>query len=294
MALQTHLSDPRLGGSRARGTRLRFLGGASVRALALLVVLVVVVAAVAGDAIAPHDPMVQDPLTGAGPPTDGHPLGTDVLGRDVLSLLIAGTRWAVLGPVVVALGCGLIGVLLGMLGAYYGGIIDGAANRLADLIYALPSLIVAIVVVGVLDGGYWMVAALLTFLSVPYQIRIIRSVTLAQVHLPYVEAARTSGISDARTLLFHVLPNIVPTVVATLLLDFVTAMIGYTALAFLGIGVPAGVPNWGSMIGAGQTYIFMNPWLAVTPAIALILTAASVTILGDHLHEVRDRKATVR
>nr|WP_306271091.1 ABC transporter permease [Ornithinimicrobium sp. HY1793] len=238
--------------------------------------------------------MAQNPLLGAAPPTDGHLLGTDVLGRDVLSLLIAGARWAVLGPLVVALGCGLIGVLLGLLAAYYGGIIDAAANRLADLIYALPSLIVAIVVVGVLDGGYWMVAILLTFLSVPYQIRIIRSVTLAQVNLPYVEAARTSGVSDARTLLFHVLPNIVPTVVATLLLDFVTAMIGYTALAFLGIGVPAGTPNWGAMIGAGQTTIFMNPWLAVTPAIALILTATSVTLLGDHLHEVHDKKAAVR
>ncbi|USQ81278.1 ABC transporter permease [Ornithinimicrobium faecis] len=294
MAIQTRLRHAQPEDSLARRVRLKVLGGAPVRALALAIVLVVVIAAITGSALAPHDPMAQNPLLGAAPPTDGHLLGTDVLGRDVLSLLIAGARWAVLGPLVVALGCGLIGVLLGLLAAYYGGIIDAAANRLADLIYALPSLIVAIVVVGVLDGGYWMVAILLTFLSVPYQIRIIRSVTLAQVNLPYVEAARTSGVSDARTLLFHVLPNIVPTVVATLLLDFVTAMIGYTALAFLGIGVPAGTPNWGAMIGAGQTTIFMNPWLAVTPAIALILTATSVTLLGDHLHEVHDKKAAVR
>lgn len=289
MAIEAQLS-----GVPARRARFRVPGGAPVRVLALLVVLVVAACAIMGDVIAPHDPLLQDPVNATAPPSEAHLLGTDVLGRDVLSLLIAGTKWAVLGPIVVSLGCGLIGIVLGMLGAYHGGVIDGAVNRLADLIYALPSLIVAIVVVGVMDGGYWMVAGLLTFLSVPYQIRIIRSVTLAQVNLPYVEAARTSGISDGRTLLFHVLPNIVPTVVATLLLDFVTAMIGYTALAFLGIGVPAGTPNWGAMIGTGQTYLYLNPWLAVAPAIAVILTATSVTILGDHLHERRGRKAATR
>lgn len=169
---------------------------------------------------------------------------------------------------------------------------DAAVNRLADLIYALPSLIVAIIVVGVIDGGYWMVAGLLTLLSVPFQVRIIRSVTLVQANLPYVDAARISGISNARIILTHILPNITATVVATFLLDFVTALIGFTALAFLGIGVPPGTPSWGAMIATGQTYIIANPWLAVTPAIALILVAASVTLLGDHIHEAAGRRAS--
>lgn len=279
---------------RERRPRLPWIVAAPARVFALIVVLLVIVCAVAGGAIAPYDPSAQDPLLGVSPPGGGHLLGTDVLGRDVFSLLIAGTRWAVLGPIVVALGCGLIGVTLGIMAAYHGGIIDAAVNRLADLIYALPSLIVAIIVVGVMDGGYWMVAGLLVFLSVPFQVRIIRSVTMAQVNLPYVEAARTSGLSDARIILTHILPNITPTVVATLLLDFVTALIGFTALAFLGIGVPAGTPNWGSMIATGQTYIVANPLLAVAPAIALIVVAASVTLLGDHLHEAAGRKATTR
>lgn len=286
--------DPTLGRLRSRRARISLLGGAPIRALSILIVAVVVVCAVLGDLIAPQDPLAQDPRTGAAPPGDGHLLGTDVLGRDVLSLLIAGARWAVIGPLTVALGCGAIGIILGMLAAYYGGAIDAAANRLADLIYALPSLIVAIVVVGVLDGGYWMVAGLLVFLSLPYQIRIIRSVSLAQTNLPYVEAARTSGISDMRVIGVHIFPNIVPTVVATLLLDFVTAMVGFTALAFLGIGVTAGEPSWGAMIGTGQTYIFMNPWLAVAPAVALILTATAVTLLGDQLHERAGRKGDLR
>lgn len=99
--------------------------------------------------------------------------------------------------------------------------LDSAISRFADLIYALPSIIVAIVVVGVIDGGYWAVALVLTLLSIAYQIRIVRSVALAQVTLSYVEAARTSGLSNSRTILAHVLPNIVPTVVATFLLDIV-------------------------------------------------------------------------
>lgn len=279
---------------RARRPRVPWVVAAPARVFALIVVLLVIVCAVAGGAIAPYDPNAQDPLLGVSPPGGGHLLGTDVLGRDVFSLLIAGTRWAVLGPIVVALGCGLIGITLGIMAAYHGGLVDAAVNRLADLIYALPSLIVAIIVVGVMDGGYWMVAGLLVFLSVPFQVRIIRSVTMAQVNLPYVEAARTSGLSDARIILTHILPNIIPTVVATLLLDFVTALIGFTALAFLGIGVPAGTPNWGSMIATGQTYIVANPLLAVAPAIALIVVAASVTLLGDHLHEAAGRKATTR
>ncbi|MFE3829369.1 ABC transporter permease [Streptomyces sp. NPDC059092] len=268
--------------------------GALVNGTAITVLVLVAACALAGELIAPHDPMTQNPLTGVAPPGDGHLLGTDVLGRDVLSLLVAGTRWAILGPLVVAIGCGLIGGVLGMIGAYYGGALDSAINRFADLIYALPSIIVAIVVVGVIDGGYWTVAVVLTFLSIAYQIRIIRSVTLAQVTLPYIEAARTSGLSNPRTMLAHVLPNIVPTVVATFLLDIVTAMVGYAALAFLGIGVPPGTPNWGSMIATGQTYLFINPWLAVAPAIALISTATCATLLGDRLHEAAGRKGTVR
>lgn len=268
--------------------------GALVTGIAITILVLVAACAVLGEAIAPHDPMAQNPLTGVAPPGDGHLLGTDVLGRDVLSLLVAGARWAVLGPLVVAIGCGLIGGVLGMLGAYHGGVLDSAINRFADLIYALPSIIVAIVVVGVIDGGYWTVALVLTFLSIAYQIRIVRSAALAQVTLPYVEAARTSGLSNSRTILAHVLPNIVPTVVATFLLDIITAMVGYAALAFLGIGIPPGTPNWGAMIATGQTYIFINPWLSVAPAIALILTATCATLLGDQLHEAAGRKGTVR
>lgn len=262
--------------------------------LAFAILAVIAVLAVFGPWIAPHDPAHQDPLLSVIEPTSGHPLGTDQLGRDVLSLLIAATRWAVLGPICVAVGCVLVGAALGMVAAYHGGPIDAVVNRFADLIYALPALLIAIVVIGVVDGGYWLTAAILIFLSTPYQIRICRSVTMVQVRLPYVDAARTLGLSAGRTMFRHILPNIAPTVVATLLLDFVTALIGYSALAYLGLGVAAGRPDWGAMLAEGQAFITVNPWLSLAPAIMLIATAASVTLVGDWLYDRVSARAASR
>jgi peptide/nickel transport system permease protein/glutathione transport system permease protein len=250
-----------------------------------LYLLVVAACMVAGTALAPHDPSAQDPLLGVSSPGPGHALGTDQLGRDVLSQLIAGARTAVFGPLLVAIGCVLIGGALGLLAAYHGGLTDLVANRAADLIYALPAVLVAIVVVGVAGGGYWVTAVLMLVLSIPSEIRLCRSAGMAQTRLPYVDAARTLGLAQRRIVFRHVLPNIMPTVVATFLLDLVAALIGFAALSFLGIGVPLGSPDWGSMLAGGQSLIAENPWLSIAPAILLILTAVSATLLGDWAYD---------
>jgi peptide/nickel transport system permease protein/glutathione transport system permease protein len=249
------------------------------------VLLAVLVCAVAGGRLAPYSPLAQNPLLSVTGPGHGHLLGTDQLGRDVFSLLLAGTGPAVAGPLVVAVGCLLIGAMLGMAGAFFGGAADTVVNRLADLIYALPALLIAIVVVGVVGGGYWVTVAVLLFLSVPYEIRLCRSASMVQVRLPYIDAARTVGISSWRIIARYVLPNIMPTVVATFLLDFVGALIGFAALSFLGLGVSASSPSWGAMLADGQSLIAENPWLSIAPAIMLIITAASATLLGDWAHE---------
>ncbi len=249
------------------------------------VLLAVLVCAVAGGSLAPDNPLAQNPLLSVTGPGHGHLLGTDQLGRDVFSLLLAGTGPAVAGPLLVAVGCLLIGAPLGMAGAYFGGTVDAAVNRLADLIYALPALLIANVVVGVVGGGYWVTVAVLLFLSVPYEIRLCRGAAMVQTRLPYIDAARTLGISARRIVVRHVLPNILPTVVATFLLDFVGALIGFAALSFLGFGVPPSSPSWGALLAEGQSLIAENPWLSIAPAVMLILTAASATLLGDWAHE---------
>ena len=158
----------------------------------------VVVCLIAGSLVTPQDPDKQNVLLGAVPPGSGHILGTDQLGRDVLSRLIVGTRPALIGPLCVAVGATLIGSSLGLLAGFRGGAVDSALRRFADLIFSLPALLVAVVVIGVVQGGYWLAAAILLFLSIAWQIRLARSATLVQARLPYVDSARTLDVSDLR------------------------------------------------------------------------------------------------
>jgi peptide/nickel transport system permease protein/glutathione transport system permease protein len=254
-------------------------------AVALVVVLVLIVAVLAGSLVAPHDPDELDLILGAAGRTADHWLGTDDLGRDVLSRLIVGARAALIGPLVVALLTLCIGGPLGLAAGYFGGRVDGLISRVADLIWALPALLVAIVVLGVVDGGYWLTVAVIAFLSMPHMIRLTRSATLVQARLPYVDAVRTLGLSTPRIVFRHVFPNVSPTILATFLLDFVGALIVFSSLAFLGIGVEPGSADWGTMLAAGRELLFVNPWLLLAPGLAIVITASSVTLLGDWVYE---------
>lgn len=253
--------------------------------LAIAILVVVVVCAVVGSWLTPHDPGAQDPLLGAQGPSGAHWLGTDELGRDILSRLIAGTRNAVLGPLVVATLTVLIGLALGMTAGFRGGFADSAIARTTDVLYCLPALMIAIVVVAVIGGGYLVTIGVLVFLSFPGDVRIFRSVTMVQARLPYVDAARTLGLTSTKTMVRHILPNIRPTVIATFLLEFAGALIAFSALAFLGLGVNPGGTDWGTLVADGQSQLFVNPVMAMAPALLLILVAASVTVVGDWLYD---------
>ncbi|MFE2426816.1 ABC transporter permease [Streptomyces sp. NPDC059373] len=273
--------------ARAPGKRaLRRRGRPPLLVLTSFVVLALMfVLAVAGNWLAPYDPTEQDLLTNVTPPSGSHWLGTDQLGRDVLSLVMAGARTALLGPLVVALGTVAVGAAIGIWAGYRGGIVDALANRFADLMYALPGLLVIVVVVGIVGGGYWLAVSVLTVLSLPSEIRLSRSATQVQARLPYVEAARTLGLSQRRIMFRHLLPNIAPTVVATLLLDFVSALIGLSGLSYLGLGVPAGTPDWGALLQDGQNLLADNPWMSLAPGLMIALCATSVTLIGDWMYD---------
>lgn len=250
-------------------------------AIATLILLLVAI----GPWVTPYDPAAQDLLAGATAPGNGHLLGTDSLGRDVLAQVIAGARVAVVGPLVVALGTVLLGATLGILAAYRGGVLDAVTNRFADLMYALPGLLVIIVLSGVVGGGYWFAVVVLTVLSIPGEIRVCRSVTMVQARLPYIEAARTLGLPARRIMFRHIVPNIMPTIIATFLLDFVAALIGLSGLSYLGLGVPPGAPDWGALLAEGQSLLTVNPWLSLAPALMIVLTATSVTLVGDWMYD---------
>ncbi|TCO54173.1 ABC transporter permease [Actinocrispum wychmicini] len=249
--------------------------------LSMVLTSLLAVAAVVGQWLAPMDPTKQDILAAAAPPGGGHPLGTDQLGRDVLSRVLAGTQSALVGPVVVAIGAGIVAVVFGLLAGFRGGLLDTVVMRVVDLLYALPSILVVVVLVGLLGSGYWGAVGVLILLSAPGGVRMVRSVVLAQRTLPYVEAGRVVGLSDRRLMFVHVLPNVLPTVVAGLLLDFVGGLVALSALSFLGMGSPPGSFDWGRMLTENRGLLEQNAWAALAPALLIVIAASSVTVLGD-------------
>jgi peptide/nickel transport system permease protein len=249
------------------------------------VVLAVGVAAAFGHLIAPQDPNTQNLLTGTSHPSSSHLLGTDNLGRDILSRVIAGARTAIVGPLIIALGSVLIGGSLGLVAGYLGGRTDWLLMRWVDLMYALPALLIAIVVVGVLGGGYWLSVLLLLLLSAPYDTRVIRGATLEQKGKLYVEAARTLGASSGRIMFWHIRPNITPIMVANSFLNVAFNIVNLAALSFLGLGVAPGTPDWGRMLADNRELVTVNPAAAIAPGVAIVIAAASVNLLGDYVHE---------
>jgi len=268
-----------LGTSVERGPRRRWPSPLVV--FCSLIVLLLTVAAVFGAALAPKDAAAQNLLEAGSPPGHGHALGTDGLGRDILSRVLVGTRQALEGPLVFCACVTVIAVVLGLLAGFRGGWTETVIMRATDMLFAIPALLVIIITVGLLGGGYWLAVGLLVVLTCPSGIRVIRSAVLAQRNLPYIEAARTLGVSNTKLMFVHVLPNVLPNVVASFLLDFVGGLIGLSSLSFLGLGSPPGAADWGRMLTENRSLLQQNPSAAVTPAVLLIVTAFSVTVLGD-------------
>lgn len=276
------MSAPAIGETRRRKQPLPV---PVVVLFAALIIAAVVICAVLGERIAPDSPFLQRLGVSDAPPSQDHIAGTDLLGRDVLSRVIYGARTALAGPVVVAAGAFAISTLLGLLSGYLGGLVDSAIMRWVDFMFALPGPLVAIVVVGVVGGGYWTAVLVLVVLFTAPDTRIVRSAVLEQRPLPYIDAARTLGISKTRILFVHILPNIAPIILAYVVLDFAFALVNLAGLSFLGLGVEPGTPDWGRMLFENRTILFSNPAALLLPAGMIILTAVSMNVVGDWLFE---------
>ncbi|MFI7420201.1 ABC transporter permease [Nonomuraea sp. NPDC049684] len=272
----------RLGG---RARRLRRARPGPLTLLSGGILALMAFAALSGTWLAPYDPAAQDLGLGATMPSWAHWAGTDELGRDVLSRCLAGARSALLWPLVVALATCAMSTSLGLLAGYRRGWIDAVMMRVVDLLIAMPGLLMLIVLVGVLGGGIGWAVLAMAVLFTPGDIRVVRSLTMAQRELAYAEAARTLGLGRGRIMFRHLLPNIAPTVVAGALLSFVAALVALSGLSFLGIGLPAGTPDWGLMIEENRGLLDLNPWAAVVPAALVTVAATAATLLGDQLFE---------
>lgn len=227
----------------------------------------------------------QDLTQVANPPSSEHWLGTDGLGRDVLARLIAGTKTALLGPFLIA-GSGLvISALLGITAGYMGGWIDTAISRWVDFMIALPGLLVSIVLVSVLGGGYGMAIIVLSLFNVQGDIRIVRGAALEQKPLPYIESLQSLGFSSGRIMFRHILPNVSPLLVADFAIDFSLALVALAGLSFLGLGAEPGTAEWGAMLAENQSILFSNAAAALAPGIAIVLLAVAVNLIGDWLYD---------
>jgi peptide/nickel transport system permease protein len=266
---------------RARRRRLP----SAFTSVAVVIVVAIVLLAIFGSLIQPHDPGAQDLFHTSAGPSSGHWLGTDGLGRDILSRMIAGAGAAITGPLVVAL-TGLIAASgLGILSGYMGGAIDIVVQRFVDFMFALPGLLIAIVIVGVVGGGYWLAVMVLSLLNFAGGVRILRGAALEQRALPYVEAARTLGVPRYRIMYRHIWRNISPIVFANAALDFALALVALSSLSYLGLGTSPGQPEWGRMLAENQPLLFSNPLGVLSPGLAIVLFATSVTVIGDWFYD---------
>jgi len=277
---------PTEGGVAARPGAARRRRPSPSIALSLLFVGAVAILAITGTLLAPHDPSAQNLVDSVQGPSGAHLLGTDDSGRDIVSRIVAGARTAVIGPLAVVLGAMLIGTAFGLLAGYRGGWPDSVIMRVVDLMYALPGLLVAIVLLGVLGGGYWVAVAVLIALTVPYDTRLVRGATLEQRGLPYVDAAQTVGRSPWRIMLRHIWPNILPLVVANAFLNYAFTLVALASLSFLGLGAGPGAAEWGQMLSDNLQLIQDNAWAALAPGIALVLLAMSTNLIGDWVYEL--------
>lgn len=262
--------------------------------IAASIVVLIIVIAITADWIAPYDPYAQDLIASGQGPSAAHWLGTDQLGRDIVSRLMVGSRTGIIGPAIVAVCATVIGTLLGLWAGFAGGMSDTVTMRSVDFFYAIPPLLVAIVLVGILGGSYWLAVAVLIILSAPADVRVVRAAVLAQRELPYIAAARTLGLSPTRIAFKHILPNVAPTLAANALLQFVVALIALSGLAFLGIGVSAGTPDWGLMIAENRSILDLNPWAVIGPALCITLLAVCVGLIGDRVFDVTTKRSAER
>ena len=257
--------------------------------IGLTILLILAFVAIFANLIAPHDPIKLDLLNPLQPPlSQGHILGTDDLGRDVLSRLIHGSRTSlVVGFIVVGI-AGSIGVTLGAISGYFGGAVDMVIMRIVDLLFAFPFLILALAFVAILGPSLTNMMLALGLVSWIGYARLVRAVVLSLREMTFVVAARALGASDMRILTRHILPNVVGIVVVQATFGVAQAILAAAALSFLGMGVQPPNAEWGNMLTKMREFMRIRPVLVIAPGLMIMITVLSLNFVGDALRDTLD------
>lgn len=274
-----------------RRIKLRRLFRNRLSMLEAIIVLLMIIIAVAAPLIAPQDPYAITVANRLLPPSHAHWFGTDSMGEDVFSRVIYGARISMMVGFCVSVLAGVVGMLLGLY-ASTNKILDNILMRICDGLKSIPSMLFAICLMTILGADVKNVIFSLAITSIPNMARIARSEALVVREQTYIEALRSMGASESRILWRHIMPNIISPVIVQMTFVFASSIIQEAALSFLGAGVPAGDPSWGSILSDGKNYIYNSWWLIVFPGIFTIVSVLGFNLFGDGLRDFFDPTKT--
>ena len=262
--------------------------------LGLIVVVVAVLLSLGASVLAPAAPDAVDVGNRFAGPSVAHPFGTDNLGRDLLSRVLYGGRTSLLSAVVVTVAISAIGIVVGLVTGYYGGWVDAIVMRIVDVLLALPRLVLALAVTGVLGPGLPnLVAAIIAVGWADYS-RVVRALVLGLRERPFVESARAIGAGRMRILFRHIAPNLLGQIIVLSSLDLGAVLLTLAGLSFLGLGIRPPTPEWGSMLAEGKNFLDRAPQLMIYPGAAIAIVVLGFNLLGDGLRDLLDPRTRRR
>ncbi len=266
----------------------RFMRTNKLATASLFFIVFIILVAIFAPVFAPYDPYAQNTENQLMPPSFEHWLGTDELGRDVLSRIIYGARISlIIGLVPTSLSM-MLGILLGLMAGYLGKWVDNIIMRFADIMLAFPSLLLAMVVTYTLGSGIVNIFIALSLVNWAGTARIVRAQTISLKEGEMVEGARAIGVSKWKIMFRHILPNCLPSLIVQFTLDIPGSILSESSLSFLGVGAQPPSTSWGLMVTRGKDYLFTEPWLAIAPGVIILLVVLAFNFLGDGLRDSLD------
>ena len=256
----------------------------------LVMAIIIVLIAIFAKKIAPKDPLLAVMDKPLHHPDKVNLLGTDILGRDILSRIIYGTRYSLFMTLVLVTVVFVLGTTLGLIAGYFGGFIDTLIMRLADMMVSFPGIILAIAIAGLLGPSMTNAIIAISAVTWPKYARLSRSMVLKIKKELYVEAARLTGSRNKEILFRYILPNMVTLMLVTAISDIGALMLEISALSFLGFGAQPPIPEWGAMLNEGRTYLAKAPWLMLYPGMAIVIVVVVFNMLGDNIKDLIDIK----
>ena len=264
----------------------------------LVMVLAVILSAVLAPLISPHDPILQDVEKRLLPPfwqekaNPAHLLGTDHLGRDIISRLIYGARISIVVSVSAVALSAFLGTLIGLLSGFYGGKVDNIFMRIADVQLAFPFILLAIAIIAVLGPNLQNIIIVMGITGWVIYARVVRAEVLSLREKEYILAVKALGGSNRRIIFKHLFPNVIPPVIVIVTLEMARMIIMEAALSFLGLGIQPPTPTWGGMLADGRVYISTSWWLATFPGLVIMMVVLGINLLGNWLRDILDPRLT--